>query len=259
MGTPHRCINSFEKALDPSSCAPALPGPKTRCPSPRRRSARPRISGSSGPITTKSGASSRMILRTLSRSLGFVGMTLTSSAMPGLPPNAHDLGFLRQSPAKSVLSSPRTHHRNLHLLSSAAIVEFRHVLLFAFFGEVSESNVGGLEPKQNGADISVSVLGDVDLGNFDSIRISIRFAWLLTVAVVLLSVNHHDDIGFRFDRTRLTNVAELGTFIVPALDRSVELTERDNRNLELFGHRLQKHVLYLKFPVHDSPFFGCLA
>ena len=56
---PYRAQRSLVKPFEPSSCAAAFDGPKTRMPAARRSSARPATSGASGPTTTRSIARSR--------------------------------------------------------------------------------------------------------------------------------------------------------------------------------------------------------
>ncbi len=54
VGTPAASMIRFAKAFEPSSCAAALPGPKTGMPRSRSASATPATSGASGPMTTRS-------------------------------------------------------------------------------------------------------------------------------------------------------------------------------------------------------------
>ena len=54
VGIPAAAITSLANAFDASICAAAAPGPKTARPSARSRSARPRASGTSGPMTVRS-------------------------------------------------------------------------------------------------------------------------------------------------------------------------------------------------------------
>src|SRR5579862_675277 len=58
VGTPAAARTSFMKPLDPSSRAPSAPGPTTRRPDARRRSASPATSGASGPMTKRSASTS---------------------------------------------------------------------------------------------------------------------------------------------------------------------------------------------------------
>ena len=51
VGTPAATSSSFIHAFEPSRRAPSAPGPKTSAPRPRRRSANPSTSGTSGPMT----------------------------------------------------------------------------------------------------------------------------------------------------------------------------------------------------------------
>ena len=90
VGMPCLCKNCFAKILLPSSCAARWDGATIGKPFAANASAIPRISGSSGPTTVKSGftlvASSRM-LGTLPRS------AVTHSASSSMPafPGAHQI------------------------------------------------------------------------------------------------------------------------------------------------------------------------
>ena len=55
------------KALDPSSRAPSAPGPNTRRPAARSRSASPSTRGASGPMTNRSASTSSAGTSTLVR------------------------------------------------------------------------------------------------------------------------------------------------------------------------------------------------
>ena len=54
VGTPAATKRSFIQAFEPSKRAPSAPGPNTKFPAARSRSARPSTSGTSGPITKRS-------------------------------------------------------------------------------------------------------------------------------------------------------------------------------------------------------------
>src|SRR5205807_10378926 len=56
VGTPASPRTSFIQAFEPSSRAPSAPGPSTRRPAARNRSASPATSGASGPITNRSAS-----------------------------------------------------------------------------------------------------------------------------------------------------------------------------------------------------------
>ena len=83
-GRPRPRSTSFIQALEPSSLAAAIDGPNTVAPLARRSSVSPSTSGASGPITTRSNASSSV------DRVRRAGGTVPSSAIPGLPGAAVD-------------------------------------------------------------------------------------------------------------------------------------------------------------------------
>ena len=85
VGTPAASMMRFANAFEPSSCAAALPGPKTGMPRSRRLSATPATSGASGPITTRSMRSSLVNEVTAAGSFGSTSTIVASRAMPALP------------------------------------------------------------------------------------------------------------------------------------------------------------------------------
>src|SRR5579862_2648306 len=91
-------------------------------------------------------------------------------------------------------------NQDSHLLGPAT-VNLGHVLPLRIFRQVSESHEAWLESEQHAPDLAVSMLGDIDFCYLNAIRVSIRLIWLLPVSVVLLAIDHHHDVRFRFDRT----------------------------------------------------------
>src|SRR5580700_5252654 len=76
---------SLQKALEPSSCAAALDGPKQRIPACVRASARPATSGASGPMTTRSTCSAVAAATIPSMSCTPTSITRASAAIPAFP------------------------------------------------------------------------------------------------------------------------------------------------------------------------------
>ena len=85
VGTPASAMTCLAKAFEPSSCAAAPDGPNVANPAPRRASATPATSGASGPITTRSTASSRARRTTSSGSVAATAWLVPTSAVPALP------------------------------------------------------------------------------------------------------------------------------------------------------------------------------
>ena len=79
VGTPAPSSTSFIHSFEPSRRAPSAPGPTTRRPAARRRSASPATRGSSGPITYRSASSSSAGAGTEPGMPGFPGVTTTSA------------------------------------------------------------------------------------------------------------------------------------------------------------------------------------
>ena len=109
VGTPASARSSFMKALEPSMRAPSAPGPNTRRPAARSRSASPSTSGASGPMTNRSA----------SIPSGGSAVTVTvwpsgvAPAMPGLP-GVTTTSAVRPSTTASACSrppEPTTHTR----------------------------------------------------------------------------------------------------------------------------------------------------
>ena len=85
VGIPWRAKNSFENAFEPSTCAPAAPGPNVAMPRARSWSASPATSGASGPTTTRSTASRAASARMASWSSTVTGTQRATRSIPGLP------------------------------------------------------------------------------------------------------------------------------------------------------------------------------
>jgi hypothetical protein len=80
-----RSNNCLENAFEPSSWAPACPGPKVGIPAARMRSASPAHSGASGPTTTRSTPCATATWTWPSRSITLTGTQVATASMPGLP------------------------------------------------------------------------------------------------------------------------------------------------------------------------------
>ena len=85
MGRPWRSAKALVKALEVSSRAAGAVGPKQGMPARASRSARPRSSAASGPITTRSAAISAGQRDQAVDVVGLTGRSSPSAAMPGLP------------------------------------------------------------------------------------------------------------------------------------------------------------------------------
>ena len=114
-----RAMKSFANALLDSSRAAAAVGPKSGSPASAKRSATPRLSGSSGPTTVRSHA---LVARQSDELVGLrqIGREGTrSSAMPGVPGRAQDLlagPFGNQTRDQRVLPRAATENKNSHAL-----------------------------------------------------------------------------------------------------------------------------------------------
>ena len=85
VGTPASAMTSLAKALDASSWAAALLGPKTGMPAARTASDTPAARGASGPTTTRSTVSLAASAATASGSFASIAYVGTSALMPALP------------------------------------------------------------------------------------------------------------------------------------------------------------------------------
>src|SRR6185437_10772390 len=84
---------SLQNALEPSSRAASLVGPKQRMPASVIASTTPATNGASGPTTTRSGAMSRAAPSTAPGSARSTGRVCASWAMPTLPGAQTSLGL----------------------------------------------------------------------------------------------------------------------------------------------------------------------
>src|SRR6185437_3464653 len=84
---------SLQNALEPSSRAASLVGPKQRMPASVIASTTPATNGASGPTTTRSGAMSRAAPSTAPGSARSTGRVCASWAMPTLPGAHTSLGL----------------------------------------------------------------------------------------------------------------------------------------------------------------------
>src|SRR5690606_5160309 len=93
------------------------------------------------------------------------------------------------------------------------------------------------EVQVHGPDRPVALLADDDLG------LVLDLAALLfghvAAEVPLLAVDEHDHVGVLLDGPGLAQVRQLRAVIGPRVDGAVELRERDDRDLELLGQRLE--------------------
>ena len=101
VGTPASTRISFIHALELSSLAPSAPGPNTRLPWARSRSAKPSTRGTSGPITNRSASSCSGGVDVEPGIPGLPGVTTTSAVRPSTCSQP-------RAPA------PRPHHHDLH-------------------------------------------------------------------------------------------------------------------------------------------------
>ena len=85
VGTPASAMTSLAKALEASSWAAALLGPKTGMPASRTASDTPAARGASGPTTTRSTPSLVASAATASGSFPSIAWVGTSLLMPALP------------------------------------------------------------------------------------------------------------------------------------------------------------------------------
>ena len=101
VGTPASEAHRFMNSLDPSRRAPSAPGPKTRRPRERSRSARPSTSGASGPMTNRSASIS-------SGGAGVDSSRWPSADRPVIPglPGVTTTSALRASTCASACSRP---------------------------------------------------------------------------------------------------------------------------------------------------------
>jgi hypothetical protein len=102
VGMPASAIICLENALDPSTWAACLLGPKTGMPASRSGSAAPATSGTSGPMTTRPACRRRASAVTLAGSAAATSCRLASSPIPGLP------GAACTSPTAGSCPSART-------------------------------------------------------------------------------------------------------------------------------------------------------
>ena len=85
VGTPAAAITSLANAFEPSIRAAAAPGPKTAKPLERSASAAPLTSGTSGPITTRSGEIDAASSAMAAGSVASTGWDVAREDVPALP------------------------------------------------------------------------------------------------------------------------------------------------------------------------------
>src|SRR3954468_2925875 len=96
---------------------------------------------------------------------------------------------------------------------------------------VDETRVVQLGGDEDVSGRAVSVLGH------DEVRLT-RARGLLLVEVLAVQQNHH--VGVLLDRAGLSKVGELRALVLSLLRATVELADRDDRNLELLRQQLER-------------------
>ena len=120
-GTPASAMTCLANALLPSSRAAAADGPKHAMPRARTASATPATSGTSGPITTRSGCSARRPASATDSALGHVDRAgRRRLGDPGVAGRGHDLRHRvvgQQGRDEGVLASTGSDDEDLHAIS----------------------------------------------------------------------------------------------------------------------------------------------
>ncbi|MDF2782518.1 MAG: hypothetical protein K0S96_2323 [Geminicoccaceae bacterium] len=112
-----------------------------------------------------------------------------------------------------------------------------------------------VEGELDRADRAVALLGDVEIGDAAAVLVALPpLAVLLVVLlvaltgarlglgalqVVLVAVDEHHHVGVLLDRAGFAQIRELRPLVLALLDRARELGERQDRDVELLGDRLQ--------------------
>src|ERR1041384_8055687 len=95
---------------------------------------------------------------------------------------------------------------------------------------VLEATVSTFEREPDLADLAVTMLGEVDLGD----------ALLRRLAVVdLVAVYEQDHVSVLLDGARFTQVGHHRFLVLALLDAAIQLRQRDHRAAELLRERLQ--------------------
>ena len=102
--------------------------------------------------------------------------------------------------------------------------------------EVLEARVFLDERQLRGAGRAVALLADDDLGH--ALRLLVRLP--VVVAVLLLAVDEHDDVGVLLEGAGLAQVRELRAVIGARLRRARQLRQRDDRHVQLLREPLQR-------------------
>src|SRR5215212_2590402 len=101
----------------------------------------------------------------------------------------------------------------------------------AFLVHVGELRVAAQEREDDLPDWAVAVLGD------DDVRLARTLG--LTLGVVLVAIDEHDDVGVLLDLARLAQVRQQRLLVRSRLDRARELRHRDHRHLQLAREHLE--------------------
>src|SRR5579872_3209926 len=117
----------------------------------------------------------------------------------------------------------------------------------AFVAEVAETGHARLELELDGAGRAVALLADYHLGLAVHERhVQLPFfvfgrarAGLLVGEIILLAKHEHHDVRVLLDRTGFAKIGQLRALVVTVFDLTRQLRQRDDRNVEFFGERLQ--------------------
>ena len=129
VGTPWRAMNAFANALLDSRRAAAAVGPKSSRPSAAKRSATPRLSGSSGPTTVRSicsrSASSSERVR-IGEIDGSGARERARSRVPGRADDLADVAIGGEPRDERVLARAAAENQNSHCLNGLGRVTALH-------------------------------------------------------------------------------------------------------------------------------------
>src|SRR4051812_28869220 len=103
-------------------------------------------------------------------------------------------------------------------------------------GEVLEARVFLDERELDGADRTVALLADDDLGGALGFLVPLPVG----IAVLLFAEDEHDHVGVLFERAGLAQVRQLRAVVGAGLRRTRQLRQRDDRDLQLLGQSLQR-------------------
>ncbi len=139
-----------------------------------------------------------------------------------------------------------------HFTRRAAAVQPRAafsspVRQMAVLRQIAEPRELALELQFDGAGRAVALLADDDFGLAVHQRhVELPFfvfrradARLLVGEVIFLAIHEHHDVGVLLDRAGFTQVGQLRALVVAVFDLTRQLRQRDDRNVEFLGQRLQ--------------------